>query len=336
MILTSSRRFGVEIEFIAPDSVALRKIANSIPVVNDGSLRPLQNAAEYVSPVLSGKSGELRLAEACETLKKHGATSDNIKTSVHVHLDGRKGPPQMVKLKSAEGAILAISRRVSKVLPDGEIRRLIDYGIHRLRDEDRFKVSQIDGVTYLSALHITRKPRMNYSYYTVVTDDRFKWLRNVFYFYTQYADVMSAIVSNSRRNKNMYCIPLNQSYDLNVIEACSDMDELRNVWYKGRDDTSGHYDDSRYHAVNLHSYWHRPGTVEIRSHGGTIEANKILMWTRLHQKIVDKLEDIDLNDIKFSGNHEEMCATFLQFIEEPVLQEYVRRLLGFYSNITIK
>lgn len=154
------------------------------------------------------------------------------------------------------------------------------------------------------------------------------------YFYVQYSQVMEDIVSNSRKYGNMYCIPIGDSYELEDIEACQTEEDLKSVWYKGRE-PSGHYDDSRYHNVNFHCYWDRHGTVEMRSHGGTVEANKILLWLKLHQKIADKLEDMELEDIRLEQKSK-LHKSFIEFVEEPILQSYVKRLLGYYSGITIK
>lgn len=126
----------------------------------------------------------------------------------------------------------------------------------------------------------------------------------------------------------MYCIPLASSYDLDAIAGCKTERELKNVWYKGNVG-NGHYHNSRYHNVNLHCYWDRHGTLEIRSHGGTIDPNKILLWLRMHQQIVDKLEDIEFDELKsMKGTPEE----FIAFLDDKLVGEYTKRLLGYYSN----
>lgn len=45
------------------------------------------------------------------------------------------------------------------------------------------------------------------------------------------------------------------------------MSELESIWYKGNDATSGtyqHYNGSRYHMLNLHSFFNGHGTIEFR------------------------------------------------------------------------
>ncbi len=338
-MITSSRKFGIEIEFVLPNRTAFDRLSKLVPLVRDGSLRPLEFAFEYVSPILDGPKGEVAFRRHCDYLKVHGADASNPKTSVHVHLDGRT--QDGVQLRSSrtrpkDGVFVGVS---NKLKPEINLRsltsRLLSYRLGSRIGVDSlngYNEGIFDGVLYLSKGELSKAPRLGYTYYWVDRNDRFKWLRNVMYFYTQYSQVMQDIVSNSRRINNMYCIPLDMSYDLSAIESVTNMDELRHLWYKGRG-SSGHYDDSRYHNVNLHCYWDRHGTVEIRSHGGTIDPDKILLWVKLHQKIVDKLEDIELNEFKVTDN---LHKAFIDFIEEPILQEYVRRLLGYYSGITVK
>jgi hypothetical protein len=345
MIITSDRKFGVEIEFFCQTQRQLRNIANCATVVSDGSLRGVAHSGEYVSPVLQGEDGERSVYSTCELLKKNSASGDNPAMSVHVHLDGRRRsqepiitdrrPDDVTNTLSA----IAISKRLLKAISPAMIKS-VSCGTYVLTyvtingSEHSVYATSFRGVIYYSLAELKREPLMNYSFYTVYRPDRVKWLKNVLYFYTQYSDVMENIVSNSRKFGNMYCIPLASSYDLGDIEKCNTEEELMGVWYKGGL-PSGHYDDSRYHNVNLHSYWDRHGTVEIRSHGGTVDPNKILLWVKLHQKIVDKLEDMTIDDIKLKGGTD-IYRSFLEFVEEPLLKNYVKRLLGFYSNIIIK
>lgn len=336
-MLTSNRKFGVEIEFYTGSADKLRKLYDILPIVRDGSLDGLAGAGEYVSPILQGEQGEAKLREACEILKKHGAQGDSELTSVHVHLDGRGTEPVLRSSKKKpdvpEGTrMVAVSNRLKTELGTAYISSMLR-GVYAV-DPGAHRVSQFGNITYLSKGMLEAEPKLNYTYYYLQTDDRFQWLRNVFYFYTLYSPVLESMVSNSRRFGNMYCIPLHKSYDLEVIGVCRNMKELHYVWYKGRM-PEGHYDDSRYHSVNLHSYWDRHKTVEIRCHGGTVDPLKILLWVRLHQKIVDKLETLTIDELKLKPG-DDIYQKFVEFIEEPALQAYVKRLLGFYSDIKLK
>lgn len=71
-------------------------------------------------------------------------------------------------------------------------------------------------------------------------------------------------------------------------------DQIENIWYEkyfgGRE---GHYHESRYHFLNLHSFFHGNGTVELRGFNGTLHAGKIRAYIVLalalnHQALIQK------------------------------------------------
>jgi len=337
-MLNSDRQFGVEIEFIAPTAKDYENIRNKIHVIFDGSLRPHQWGGEYVSVPLKGVSGEREIEHACSVLKQGRVDIEHPQTSMHVHLDGKRHTGKVVELtKRSETAKFqyGVSRAVLNKIDKGDIiNSVLRKDIPYFGD---FQTKKIDNVIYMSRGDISRHPRMNYRYFVLEENDRIPWLTNMFYFYTQYSRVLESIVSRSRRRGNMFCIPLDDSFSLKEIEACETEEDLVKVWYKG-EGIGGNYDDSRYHNVNFHCYWHKHGTVEIRSHGGTIDAHKVLLWVRLHQYIADKLEDMSIEDIRIDAkNEDEIVLEFLDFLkDDEVLVEYVRRLLGFFSGITEK
>jgi hypothetical protein len=68
--------------------------------------------------------------------------------------------------------------------------------------------------------------------------------------------------------------------------------ELNAIWYKGRDGSHRHYDDSRYHGLNLHSVF-SIGTVEFRLFNSILHAGKIKAYIQLclaisHQALTQK------------------------------------------------
>jgi hypothetical protein len=333
-MITSNRNFGIEIEFFCDTKKQQRQLYDMISLVDDGSIRHVPNSAEYVSPILNGQAGEAELRRVCELIKKNGGRADNPAMSVHLHLDGRRKESEVqysVEKPSKFRTLYRVSDKLLRTLTPSQIEHIVYFGeIPR----GTVQVSEFSRVTTLSLARITTEPVSNFTYIYTVRPERFNWLQNMMYFYTQYSQVMEDIVSKSRRFGNMYCIPLGKSYNLEDIESVSDESELMNLWYKGRGGPSGHYDDSRYHNVNFHSYWDSHGTVEIRSHGGTVDPVKILLWTKLHQKIADKLEGMTLEQVKATNSN--LHLSFLEFVEEPLLQNYVKRLLGYYSSIKIK
>jgi hypothetical protein len=65
--------------------------------------------------------------------------------------------------------------------------------------------------------------------------------------------------------------------DLDAINRCrpQSLDQVKAIWYNGRDGSGTHYHDSRYHALNLHAVFSK-GTVEYRLFNATLaHASKI-------------------------------------------------------------
>ena len=71
-------------------------------------------------------------------------------------------------------------------------------------------------------------------------------------------------------------------------------DEIEDIWYARYDDNrSRHYHQSRYHFLNLHSFFHGHHTVELRGFNGTLHAGKIRAYVVLalalnHQALTQK------------------------------------------------
>ena len=72
----------------------------------------------------------------------------------------------------------------------------------------------------------------------------------------------------------------------------SSMSEVENLWYNGYGSRHYHYDDSRYHALNLHSVFSH-GTIEFRLFNSTLHAGEVKSYIQLclaisHQALVQK------------------------------------------------
>lgn len=66
------------------------------------------------------------------------------------------------------------------------------------------------------------------------------------------------------------------------------LDELSSLWYSENNGGSrGHYDRSRYHALNLHSVFSK-GTVEFRLFNGTLHAGRIKTYIQLSLAICNQ------------------------------------------------
>lgn len=60
------------------------------------------------------------------------------------------------------------------------------------------------------------------------------------------------------------------------------LEEIEDIWYEGYSGgRSRHYHNSRYHFLNLHSFFNGVGTVELRGFNGTLHAGKIRSYILL-------------------------------------------------------
>lgn len=72
------------------------------------------------------------------------------------------------------------------------------------------------------------------------------------------------------------------------------MQKIKDIWYNKRNaGYYAHYDDSRYHFLNLHSFFNGNGTVELRGFNSTLHAGKIKAYILLalainHQALTQK------------------------------------------------
>lgn len=126
----------------------------------------------------------------------------------------------------------------------------------------------------------------------------FRNLRSLMLFYKEFDEVFRAMIPRNRR-RSTFCKPTS-TYGT-TIQAARTYAALERIWYSAKSNmeandakAGGKYHESRYHAVNLHPLLSRQragvelaGTIEIRLHSGTTNADKILKWVALHQKVLD-------------------------------------------------
>ena len=70
------------------------------------------------------------------------------------------------------------------------------------------------------------------------------------------------------------------------------MEQIKDMWYDGEDGSWRHYDDTRYHGLNLHSVFSK-GTIEFRLFNSTLHAGKVKACVQLslaisHQALIQK------------------------------------------------
>lgn len=80
-----------------------------------------------------------------------------------------------------------------------------------------------------------------------------------------------------------YCKKMDQS----LVERMNKkkpttFEDIEHIWYEGYySNRIGHYHESRYHFLNLHSFFNGVGTVELRGFNGTLHAGKIRTYILL-------------------------------------------------------
>lgn len=94
-----------------------------------------------------------------------------------------------------------------------------------------------------------------------------------------------------------WCKPLPRT-TVERLSKARTREQLTTAWYGSRDraNYAGHGDSSRYHGLNLHSYFYR-GTVEFRVFNSTMNAKRIEAYVTLCMAIVQDGRDNKLRSI---------------------------------------
>ena len=137
------------------------------------------------------------------------------------------------------------------------------------------------------------------------------------------------MLPKSRRNKD-YCREFKRYYhdsveDIMGIETLNKFKEMiyETRFYQGR--IRSHRNDKRYCWANLHSIFYR-GTLEIRSHSGTIDSSKIINWIIIHQRVLEVLKEKSLDEIREMKVNK---TTFLSIFPNPIKNYICRRWKTF-------
>lgn len=100
-------------------------------------------------------------------------------------------------------------------------------------------------------------------------------LRNITNIMASKEDLIYKALKVSVARENQYCRKVEQRFleELNRKKP-KDLEGVERIWYDGNSRRNRHYDDSRYHCLNLHSVFQK-GTIEFRLFNGTLHAGKI-------------------------------------------------------------
>lgn len=106
-------------------------------------------------------------------------------------------------------------------------------------------------------------------------------LRNLCNIMYSKEDILYRALQVDVRREHRYCQKTEQSFVEQLArKKPTSLNELERIWYGGESRRDIHYDDSRYHCLNLHSVFQK-GTVEYRLFNGTTHAGKIKAYIQL-------------------------------------------------------
>ena len=120
-----------------------------------------------------------------------------------------------------------------------------------------------------------------------------KTLRNLVNIMVSKEDLLYKALAVDVAREDHYC----QKTDLSFLEELNrkkpkSIENFERMWYHGDSRSYDHYDETRYHALNLHSVFSK-GTIEFRLFNGTMHAGKVKTYIQLslaisHQALVQK------------------------------------------------
>ena len=120
-----------------------------------------------------------------------------------------------------------------------------------------------------------------------------KTLRNLVNIMVSKEDLLYKALAVDVARQDHYC----QKTDLSFLEELNrkkpkSIENFERMWYHGDSRSFDHYDETRYHALNLHSVFSK-GTIEFRLFNGTMHAGKVKTYIQLslaisHQALVQK------------------------------------------------
>lgn len=118
-------------------------------------------------------------------------------------------------------------------------------------------------------------------------------LRNITNIMASKEDLIYKALQVEVERKRRFCRPVDDTFLEQMNQKKPEtMDEVGRIWYQGKSRGRRHYDESRYHCLNLHSVFQK-GTIEFRLFNSTTHAGKVKAYIHLclaisHQALVQK------------------------------------------------
>lgn len=160
----------------------------------------------------------------------------------------------------------------------------------------------------------------------------FDMLKKIYIFYNKNERHFFNMLAKSRQDTG-YCEKFDKIFDCDLDEVITarDATAFKRVLYDGYlPSTTTRDSGKRYCWANFDSIFYR-GTLEIRSHSGTINGQKIKNWVDIHCRVLDMLEKTSLSKIIDMPNTKEQ---FLRLFPSK-LQDYIQlrwKKFGFYDR----
>ena len=100
-------------------------------------------------------------------------------------------------------------------------------------------------------------------------------LRNITNIMASKEELIYKALDVSVDRQHRFCKPVDERF-LEVLDRKKPkaLEGVERIWYGGNSRSRTHYDESRYHCLNLHSVFQK-GTIEFRLFNGTLHAGKI-------------------------------------------------------------
>jgi len=148
-------------------------------------------------------------------------------------------------------------------------------------------------------------------------------IKKLYCFYSKYENLFFDMLPNSRQ-RNKYCEKFGNldRYDWEEVLGVKTLSEFKKLFYESLWSwkQKGYANKKRYCWINFHSIFYR-GTLEIRAHSGTINAEKIKNWALIHLGIRHYLNRVSLKTIKKMNPTKE---NFLKLFSKDI-QEYIEK-----------
>ena len=160
-----------------------------------------------------------------------------------------------------------------------------------------------------------------------------KELQQLVHIVHHYEDLFYLLIPGDRK-KSETCRPM--EIDVKAfLDACEGHDDSRNcqikdLWYslENRYDekcgVNSRYDRTRYHGLNLHSYWYR-STIEFRYHSALLEkADEAIQWIIFTQFLIE-LSQNHVPDIYYYSGANKWLETIYKIYKEFGYQERIKQ-----------